>query len=1044
MKKYILLLILMSSTMVLMAQKTITGVVFDETGKEPLPGASVLIKGTTVGTITNIYGKYSLNGVKSSDILVFSFLGYKTAERTVGDKKTIDVSLQNEVKELNDVVIVGYGTSKRSDLTGAVASVNSKELAKTATSNFDEALAGRIAGVQISSTDGTPGEKQNIVIRGGNSITGDNSPLYVIDGIPLEDFDPATLSTDDIENFEVLKDASATAIYGSRGANGVIQITTKNGRTDGKTDFRIKGSSRLDYIPSRLQVLEPYEYVKYQENVAYAQDGYNPTNYVRYFKRSYGNPSFYKNSKGIDWQDEVTRTANTNNIKANISGGTKSTNFYYSGELLNQEGTLINTSFEKIINNLKLTHKINKKARITAQIQYSYMNRKGTNVRGNSYTSVIRDVVRFRPVAPLHNDVMNDLGFDPMDTNIKYFFNPLKNLKNTDREYRSNVVRGIFDFGYKFNKHLNLKVRGSYQLDTRRQTLFVGKDTYYGTFGKDKIYGTDRHRKYSTLTTSNTLTYKNKTGGHNYSLMAGMEAQKRNAEFSYAKSSLYPTDDLGIKKMQIGAMAGMPETDVLANNLLSFFGRLTYSYRSKYLLTATMRADGSSKFQNNPWGYFPSFSTGWRINQEKFAQDISWLSNAKLRLGWGLTGNNRIPDFASYSMLNANNASGYVWGNDERYAQGAYQSNVGVPDLKWEKTAQFNVGLDLGFFRQKITATFDYYKKNTTDLLLFAEAALHGGFERMQQNIGEVQNTGFEFVLNTVNIQKPNFKWTSTFNISFNKNKVIALSSGQNQIFTNPQWDFKYNEYQYITKIGEPVGMIYGLKFDGLYQVSDFVYDNKTGSYSLKQGVPDNGNSVIAPGSLKFVDQNNDNTINSEDRVIIGNPHPDHIGGFSNNFEIFKHFDVSVLFQWSYGFDILNANKAMFGQASSTYNGSSTLANMWTPYNTNTEVATRVYDNVYGNAPEGNKIDDRFVEDGSFLRLKTISIGYNLPKSVLKRVHLNNVRVSISANNLYTWTNYSGYDPDVSVGKYGALTPSLDYSAYPQSTSILCGLDITF
>ncbi|MGQ1891074.1 SusC/RagA family TonB-linked outer membrane protein [Thermophagus sp. OGC60D27] len=1043
MNKYIFVLIAFIISSSVFAQKKVTGTVYDEENV-PLPGATVVKEGTTNGTITDVNGYFVIENVNEGDRLVISFIGFESSTVDVGNKSNITVVLKSTITELDELVVVGYGTTKRTDLTGSVASIKTDDLAKASVSNFDQALAGRVAGLSITSVDGTPGEKSNIVIRGGNSITGDNSPLYVVDGMPLDDFDPATLNTNDIETFDILKDASATAIYGSRGANGVIIITTKKGRNDGKTDVRAGVSYRTDWIPTRLEVLSPYEFVKYQEMVAYAMDGYIPSQYVKYFSTSYVDPSYYLDSEGIDWQERVFRAAPSINANVNISGGNKNTSFYYSGEFLKQDGTLINTGFEKLINNLKIRHKINNKADIGAQLQYSYMNRKGLSVRGNSYTSVIRDVIRFRPVEPVVDDGLEEGGYDPMDPNYRYYFNPVKNLENTDRQYRSYVFRGGLDFKYKFTKELVLSMRGNYQMDLRKQHLFYGEDTQQGSRGNDLINGSVTLPMYSTLSTSNTLTYSKRKNGNKYSALIGVEAQTRRYEYAYMKNSQLPTDLLGIDNLGIGIAPSLPQTSASENRLLSYFTRINYDYKSRYLLTATFRADGSSKFKNNPWGYFPSFAAAWRVKEESFLTGLGWLSNAKIRAGWGLTGNNRIGDFESYNQLGVSTSSGYVWGNGEDYNPGVYLVNMGVPDLKWEKTAQTNVGLDLGFLNQRISANIDYYHKKTSDLLLDAEMALHTGFDKVQQNVGEVENKGLEIVINSENIRKKNFRWSSSFNISFNKNKVLALNAGQTEILTNPDWNYGYNEYQYVTRIGEPVGMIYGLQFDRIYQVSDFNYDNDTGVYQLKEGIPDNGNAIIAPGSIKFVDQNGDGTINSSDRVIIGDPHPKHFGGFSNTFEFLNGFDCQILFQWSYDFDILNANKAVYASPDGTFNGLSALSQSWTPYYTDTDVSSRVYQSVYGTAPTGNQIDSRFVEDGSYLKLKTMVVGYTLPDKLVKRIHIQKARIYVSGNNLYTWTNYSGYDPDVSVGKYGALTPNLDYSAYPQSSSVEIGIDINF
>ncbi|WP_303315296.1 TonB-dependent receptor [Flavivirga abyssicola] len=1044
MKKLIITtLVCMTAFFNAMAQKSINGKVTD-INNQPLPGVSILVKDTNKGVVSDFDGKYSINNIDENAVLVFTYLGFEAQEISTNGKTVLDVILSESRESLDEVVVVGYGSVNKRDLTTSIASVEAEDLENTATTNFDQALAGRVSGVQVTSVDGTPGAGLNIVIRGGNSITGDNSPLYVVDGIALEDFDPASISTNDIESFDVLKDASATAIYGSRGANGIIIIKTKNGRKDGKTDVNFSIAHSLQWIPNRLEVLSPFQYVKYQEGIAFALDNYVPGTETDEFYNTWGDPELYRNTEGTSWQDEIFRLADTDQYNLSISGGNENTSLYFSSEYLNQEGTLINTGFKKIINNLRLNHKINDKAKVRGQIQYAFSDRTGLNVSGDNTVSVIRDAVQFRPVEPINADGLLLGGIDPNDSNQRAFFNPVKNLENTDRSNRSDVVRGNLSLDYKFNDNLILKLSGNYQLNNTKQTVFFGKETQQGTNGINGINGTVTNRRIQTISTSNTLTYKKKFGKHNTNFLGGMEVQDRSTDFSSARNSQIPTDIFGIDKIGIGISPSIPVTAVSQNRLFSFFGRASYSYKYKYYLTATYRADASSKFKpENRWGYFPSFSAAWRINNEDFVKNIKFITNAKLRAGWGRTGNNRVRDFDAFSQLDINANSGYVWGQGQTFVPGAFQSNLGVPDLRWETTDQLDIGLDLGFLDNRIEATIDYYKKETSDLLLNAETALHTGFERVQQNVGKVQNEGLEISINTLNVNNKNFKWSSSFNIAFNKNKVVALNSGQDAIFTDPQWSGDA-ENQYITRIGQPVGQIYGLQFDRIYQVDDFVFDNALQSFTLKDGIPDNGALPIAPGSVKFIDQNGDGTINEADRVVIGDTQPKHFGGLNNSFEI-GGFDVQVLLQWSYDFDILNANKSIFTvPRTRNSSGFTELANGWTPTNTDTNIGTTRYFSVFGRPPTGNLLDDRYVDDGSYLRLKTVSIGYSLPKDVLEKLKIKKLRLFITGQNLFTWTDYEGYDPDVSVGRFGALTPNLDWSAYPLSATIMTGINVTF
>ncbi len=1042
---FVILSFLLLSTSALFAQKALKGTVMDEKG-EPIPGVNVMIKGTMTGTITDVFGVYNLETKTAEDVVIFSFIGYKTTEETVGKRDKIDVMLMPEVELLDEIVAVGYNTVRKKDVTGAVAQVKAGDIVKSPVTNYDQALAGRVAGVQVSAADGTPGEGLNIVIRGGNSITGDNSPLYVVDGIPMEDFDPASISSHDIKDFDVLKDASASAIYGSRGANGVIIITTKSGKKDGTTEVAFNSSMALQWIPGRMQVMSPYDYVSYLEEVLVPQGGA----YEESFREHWQDPNLYtpealaaRGESATSWQDEIFNTAWMQNHNFSLRGGNETSDFYLSVDYTDQDGTLLNTGFNKINNNLKFNHRINKKAQMGGYINYSYIKRSGLDISGNNRNSIIRDAITFRPVSPIVDDG-KDGGVDLTDPN-DLRFNPVKTLENTDRYLRQDVVRGNLYLNYDIIKGLRLKVSGNYSIDNRKESLFYSKDTYQGTKSPDGINGTLTDRRYQTLSTSNTLTYKKTIASlHKLTALGGFEAQKRDNEYFSARNKKMPVDDFGTDKIQTGTEPDVPESYVGGNTMLSYFGSLNYSFKDRYLLTMNYRADGSSKFnKENRWGYFPSAAVAWRLIEEDFIRNLNVFSNLKVRGGWGVTGNNRIGDFTAYSLLNYDEFSGYIF--DNKYNLGIYHSNLAASDLKWETTAQINVGLDFGFLDNRVAATIDYYKKNTTDLLLDADMALSTGYATVTQNVGEVENKGLEFSVSTVNINSRNFKWNSSFNISFNKNKTISLNSGQEALYTNPNWYFRFKEYQYITKVGEPVGMIYGLKRDGNYQMSDFNYDASSNQYVLKEGIPDNGRAV-APGSVKFIDQNEDGTINELDRVVIGNPNPKHFGGFTNDFQ-YKNFDLQVFFQWSYGNEILNANRVMFenpGLIGNDYNSLASVADRWTPTNPGNEVQTYKFNGVYGWPQDGNLVSDYVVEDGSYLRLKTLSLGYSLGPVLLSKLRIKSCRIYIAGQNLYTWTNYSGYDPEVSVGKYGALTPGLDYSAYPTSATISGGIELKF
>lgn len=1054
MKKTILtiILVVICTLCPIFGQKIIKGTITDINGL-PLFGVTIMVKGTTVGVITDIEGKYSIQAVDESSILAFSYLGFEKQEIKVGKQTTINVTLITTSIELDETVVIGYGTSRKVDLTGSVASVDMEELSKTAISNFDQALAGRISGVQITSTDGTPGEAMNIVIRGGNSITGDNSPLYVVDGVPMESFDPASISTRDIKSFDVLKDASSAAIYGARGANGVILITTNDAVEDGKTVVRFHASGGIQYIPNRLEVMDAYEYVKYMQKIAWAQDNYVPGTFTSTFNNHWVDPELYRNQKGTNWQDEIFQTAYVQDYNFSISSGTSKTSIYYSGSYVGQNGTLINTGFNKYNNRLRFKSVVSDDITVSGLISYDNFSRNGLRVSGDERTSVIRDAVVFRPVNPIFSRYDEESYIQDQDP---YLYNPVASLMNTDRKRTNDVIGGNLNVQYTFLKKFTLNVLGNYNRNIHEESLFYGAGTHQAERSSYGINGSITNVIYQTLTNTNTLQFQDQKYSSQYDILIGYEYQNQMNHRSYLRNTNIPTDIFGINNLGLATASTIATSNKTENTLLSYFTRINYNYDDRYLLTVNLRADGSSKFQEiNRWGYFPSFSAAWRLSEESYIKSISEISNLKARLGWGITGNNRIGDFSAFNLMSVSSNSGYILGDNEQYYPGVYQSNMGVPDLKWESTHQYSAGLDFGFFKNRISGNIDYYLKRTKDLLLNAQMSPSTGFTMVQQNVGEVENKGLEISIDALIVKKRNFTWKTNFNISFNRNKTIKLNSGQNQLLIDPRWDVTYTqtEYQYITRVGQPVGMIYGLEFDGLYQLDDFNWNGN--SYELKPGIPTYGTDVY-PGLVKFKDQltidtdgdgipdKGDGIINEDDRIVIGNPHPKHIGGFTNQIR-YRNFDVQILFQWSYGFDILNANKALFSTHVNNFrNGFSELSDIWTPTNTDTNISGTRYDGHTLVTRTGYRIDSRYVDDGSYLKFKSFVIGYSLPRRLISKTPLDRCRFFFSAQNLFTLTNYKGYNPDVSVGRYGALTPSLDYSAYPQSVAMSAGVDIRF
>lgn len=1030
----------------------VTGKVVDAMGE--VPGVSVVVKGTTNGTVTGLDGSFIINNVKASDVLQFSFIGYKTQEIKVGNQRKINVTLVEDAQALDEIVVVGYQEVRKGDLTGSVGKANMQDLLSAPVASFDQALGGRIAGVNVTSGEGMPGATMNITIRGNNSLTQENTPLYIIDGFQVEDpAVAAAINPNDIESTNVLKDASSTAIYGSRGANGVVVITTKQGKV-GKPQISYDGSFGFSKVTQTLDMMDGYEFVKLQQEI-------EPTRTEERYFMEYGGKKWtledYRNVANANWQDEVFRTAWSQNHNVRLTGGSEGVRYNASLSYYGQDGILLNSDYERLQSRLNTTIKRDKLT-INLNANYSRSIQSGASPSSSSYSgmnNLFYSVWGYRPVAYPNgtlDDLRNEL-IDPgtADDSQDYRFNPILDLENAYRKNYTNNLQINGYVQYEILKGLKLKVTGGYTYDNRHYDVFNNSKTRYGgprsTNGVNASVGRSERL---TWLNENILTYQtNFKNRHFLNTMLGTTLQNSDYEYYYYSTKELPNESLGISGMEQGTINEM-SSDKSSWAILSYFANVSYNYKSKYYATASFRADGSSKFsKKNRYGYFPSASAAWTFTEENFMQNYKkWLSHGKLRLSWGLTGNNRIGEYDRYArldMIRAHRESNTI--PNTVYPFNNVLETVGVApvslpneDLKWETTEQWNLGLDLGFFDERISFTMDMYRKTTRDLLLQATLPFTSGYSSAMKNIGKVRNEGIEFTLNTVNIDNKRFKWSTNFNIAFNKNKVLELTEGQTSLMSTASFDQNYNSQpNFIAKVGYPMGMMYGYIYDGTYKVEDFDLSGSS-SYTLKSNVPHySSESNTQPGMPKYRDLNGDGIINANDRTMIGRGTPIHTGGFTNNFE-YKGFDLNVFFQWSYGNDILNANRLFFESGFQTkreLNQYASYANRWT------------FDNQESNIPRATNsgsnlvISSRVVEDGSFLRLKSVTLGYNLPNKFLNRCNISKARVYVAAQNLWTITGYSGYDPEVSI-RNSALTPGLDFSSYPRALSVSFGLNLSF
>ena len=1053
-----MMLFVLFSVTVAMAQVLVRGTVVDQTG-ESVIGASIQVKGTTQGTITDIDGKFSLGVPDKKSVIVVSFIGYATKELQVDTSKPMSIVLEEDTKVLDEVVVVGYQEVRKKDLTGSVAKADMNELLNTPVGSFDQNLGGRIAGVNVSSSEGTPGGTMNIVIRGNNSLTQDNSPLYVIDGFPVEDAAIAsTINPSDIESLDILKDASATAIYGARGANGVVIITTKKGKV-GKAQLSYDGSVTMQHVTRTIPMMDAYEFVKLQAEMYPEQMTSSNGGYLMEWEGKQWTLEDYRNIDQYNWQDEIFRTALQHNHNLRLSGGTEGVRYNASLSYYNQEGILLNSGYERLqgrMNTVVRRDKLN----MSLTANYSRSIQTGSTPSENSYSgmnNLFYSVWGYRPVTfpnkPL-SSLMDNVMDDAVDNSNDYRFNPIKSQKN---EYRKSYTNNLQMNGfaeYEFIKGLKLKVSGGYTYDARKNDQFNNSKTRYGgPTSTDKVNAQVVRNERLTWLNENTLTYQtNIKKKHFFNTLVGITFQNSDYEYYSFKTIHIPNESLGMAGMNEG-QASTTNSYKTSWSMMSYLARLNYNYKSKYYATASFRADGSSKFnKDNRYGYFPSGSLAWSFSEEEFMKPLkSVLSSGKVRLSWGLTGNNRIGEYDYYALLavlksrvgsytstNSLPSGVYPFDNDATNA-GVVPTSLPNKDLKWETTEQWNAGLDLGFFDERIGITMDIYRKTTRDLLLDASLPFSSGYYSATKNIGKVRNDGLELSLNTVNFQTRAFKWTTNFNISFNKNKVLALSENQTALLTAAQFDQNYNgQSSYIAKVGLPMGLMYGYVYEGTYKYDDF---NKSGnSYSLKPGVPHYSTETnTQPGMPKYADLNGDGVVDSNDRTIIGRGLPIHTVGFTNNFE-YKGIDLSIFFQWSYGNDIMNANRLFFESSnnrSRELNQFASYANRWTPENPTSDIPAAT------NSSSNRVISSRIIEDGSYLRLKNVTVGYTFPAKLVKKWKIDKARVYVAAQNLWTCTGYSGYDPEVSV-RNSALTPGLDYSSYPRAYSISFGVSLGF
>ncbi|GAA0740854.1 TonB-dependent receptor [Gaetbulibacter jejuensis] len=1048
-----------SSTFTYAQSSTVNGTVTAEDMGGPLPGVTVQVKGTSTGAVTDFDGNYSISVSGSNAILVFSYVGYVTQEVSVSGKSTVNVVLKPSLEALDEVIVVGYGTARKSDLTGSVVSIGGDDLKEQGISNVAETLTGRLAGVQVLSTEGSPDAEINIRVRGAGSLTQDSSPLVIVDGFPINSL--SDISPTDIETISVLKDASSTAIYGSRGANGVVIITTKSGK-EGKISVNYNMFYGIKKLANTIDVLSPEDYVKWQYEYALLDE--QPESYETYFGL-YDDYDQYIGMRGNNWQKQIYgETGEVQSRDLSIRGGSEKINYNFNYALYDEKTIMVGSDFKRTNLSLALKSEVSEKVDLSFTFRYSdtEINGGGANEQNeiSSADARLRHSVGYSPI-PLP-------GLTTTNTDealSSYLVNPYVAVDDNQRLQLRKNFNMLGSFSWKILD--NLKFQSDLGLNTRDDLdyRFYGRSTYYANNrpaaenqGLPAILSRDRKRE--SFRNANTLNYdfKNILGDdHGLKLLVGQEmiVSKDNRVTSEIQG--FPADfnfQTALNLTTQGTPLSVDNFYSPDDKLLSFFGRLNYDYKNRYLLTATYRIDGSSKFLgNNKWGYFPSAAVAWKISEEDFLKDVDWLSTLKLRLSYGQAGNNNIPAGQTVQNFESSTTS-YLNDIDNYWSASNILAN---PSLKWETTISQNIGVDFSLFRGRVTGAFEAYKNITEDLLIrFPTPGT--GYDSQYRNMGEIQNTGIEASLSVIAIDKEDYGLDFSFNIGMNKNRINSLGIMED-FGDNTNWASTQIGNDYVVQVGQPVGIMYGYQSDGRYEVSDFSYDSSTGTYTLLDGVADNSAVIgnVMPGSMKLKDIDGDGIVDVNDQTIIGNANPKHTGGMSLNARAYG-FDLTAAFNWSVGNDIYNANKIEFNTSNQNgqYRNLSTImadGNRWT--NLDPSTGQLVTDPAQLEALNANTtmwspfmqnfvFSDWAVEDGSFLRLNTLTLGYTLPESIVSQIGVTKLRFYATANNVFVITNYSGLDPEVSTRRRTPLTPGVDYSPYPRSRQLLFGLNLNF
>ena len=1022
--------------------KTISGTVVDD-AQNPLVGVTVVVEGKKANAITNVHGRYEITASRG-DVLVFNYLGMHPQKIAVTNQTVVDVQMVTNMVGVDEIVVVGYGVQNRRDITTAISSVSPDKLQDMPLFDINQAMSGQAAGVNVISASGAPGGGTDIQIRGLSTLSADTSPLYVVDGVvlqlgsSLEEGPFSFINPADVASIEILKDAAAAAIYGSRASNGVVLITTKNGEK-GQARVRVAIKTGVQEVFNKVDLLSAQEFATLAieaRNNLWVDTGHSITDpdALRNSNTKIGYFQDFLDSgkKGTDWQDAIYQLAPYQEYQVNVNGGSETVKYMVSGGIMDQEGIVKNSDFQRYSFRTNVDFKLGRRFDLSVKMSPIYTRQNYLRTHGRYHDAaggIVQAALLMNPLMDIYDPTtLSGYSTGIAQSNaMTSMENPVAKINLLKDKREAFRFLGDVALNYNILPGLNFKLSGSANVNSYHANNITPSTVgAYNELPPKQNAIQSTARRTINLQSSAQLSYhKQFSGGHDLNVVGVFETQFEKMHEVIARASDTWTDDMIIVDSSLAEDYRLGQSNLVEWGLMSGVGRINYNFRSKYYLMASLRADGSSRFAKK-WGIFPAASAAWRISQEPFMRNIRWISDLKLRASYGVTGNNAIGNYQHLRLLTGQS---YTLGAaGEMAVNGVRLSTVGNDDLTWEQTNQIDAGIDLSLFRRRLNITVDYYNKKTKDLLLSLQIPYTSGFTSRMSNMGKVRNEGWEFTLQSQNLNG-RFKWDSNFNISFNKQTVLALGPTKDPLYGDASYFANTN----ITQVGQPVGLFYGMKAIGVYKNQEEV--------DMYPGIK-TGNAISRPGELIYEDVNKDGRITIDDRTIIGDPHPDFTFGFTNNFS-YRNFTLKVFLRGSVGAEVMN-----MAWGSTPYrmiaNGPTTWLNRWqSPENPGDGKTPRVKLTNRG-IIDFEQLDSTFIEDGSFLNIQNVSLSYRVPAKITKKLRLQNLVFTLAVNNAYMWTKYTGYNPEGRMNIGSTLAPGVDWGTYPLSRTYMFTLATNF